>query len=71
MRPSVSGLGAITVVISLLITLLLLVFYLRASVSGGPKGSPPATALEAAKRQAQVFEEQQRKRLEQMKEASQ
>jgi competence protein ComGC len=65
------GFGSVVmIVVSMLIGFLLIVFYLREFVpSSGPGGGPKGT-VDAVKRQAQAFEEQQRRRLEQMNEVT-
>jgi hypothetical protein len=65
------GFGAISILISLVIVALLVVFYLQESTALGPKGGAPGGALEATKIRAQQFEDQQKQRLEQMKDAAQ
>ena len=70
-RITKGGFGSlVAIVLSLLITFALMVLYLRNFVPRGPKGGPQGTALEAARNQAKAFEEQQKKRLEQMQELS-
>ncbi len=59
------------IVVGMLIVFALTVLYLRAFAPAGPKGGPPGTALDAARSQAQNFEEQQKKRLEQMNQIAQ
>jgi hypothetical protein len=61
-----AGWGAIGVIISMLIVLALAMLYLKGSGPGSPQGGPPTAALEAAKRRAQEFQEQQRKHLEEL-----
>jgi hypothetical protein len=56
-------------VVAMLIVFVLIVVYLRTNTPGGAKGGPAGTALDAAKKQAQNFEDQQNKRLEQMQDA--
>ena len=59
------GFGSVVVIaVSMLITLVLVVLYLRAFLPTGPKGGPAGGALEAAKRQAQNFEEQQKRHID-------
>jgi len=60
----------VAVVISLLISFVLIVLYLRTFMPRGPAGGPEGSAVEAARNQAKAFEEQQKKRLEQMQELS-
>jgi hypothetical protein len=50
----------------MLIAFALLAIYLKEVTPGGPKGGVPGTALDAARKQAQNFEAEQKKRLEQM-----
>jgi hypothetical protein len=57
--------------VGMLIVFILIVLYVRAFAPGNAKGGPPATALDAARKQAQNFEDQQKKRLEQMQEVAQ
>ncbi len=58
------------IVVGMLIVFVLIVLYLRTYTPGGAKGGPAGSALDAAKKQAQNFEEQQKKRLEQMREVA-
>jgi hypothetical protein len=55
----------------MLIVFVLIVLYLRTYTPGGAKGGPAGSALDAAKKQAQNFEEQQKRRIEQMREVAQ
>jgi hypothetical protein len=59
------------IVVAMLIVFVLIVLYLRTYTPGGAKGGPAGSALDAARKQAQNFEEQQKKRLEQMREVAQ
>ena len=59
------------IVVAMLIVFVLIVLYLRSNVPGGVKGGPAGSALDAAKKQAQSFDDQQKKRLEQMQDAVQ
>jgi hypothetical protein len=66
------GFGSLAaIVVGMLIVFILIVLYVRAFAPGNAKGGPPATALDAARKQAQNFEDQQKKRLEQMQEVAQ
>ena len=60
-----------SIVVGMLIVFVLIVLYLRTYTPGGAKGGLAGSALDAAKKQAQNVEEQQKKRLEQMQEAVQ
>ena len=60
-RRQQAGMGAIGMIISMLIVLALAMLYLKNSAPGQAKGGPPTTALDATKRRAQEFEEQQKK----------
>lgn len=68
---SEAGMSFVSLVISLLIGFALLAMYLREVTPGGPKGGVPGTALDAARNQAQHFEAEQKKRLEQMDQIAQ
>jgi cytochrome oxidase Cu insertion factor (SCO1/SenC/PrrC family) len=57
------------IVVAMLIVFVLIVLYLRSNATGGAKGGPAGSAIDAAKAQAQNFEDQQKKRLEQMQDA--
>jgi hypothetical protein len=57
------------IVVAMLIVFVLIVLYLRTYTPGGAKGGPAGSALDAARKQAQSFEDQQKKRLEQMQDA--
>jgi hypothetical protein len=59
------------IVVGMLIVFVLIVLYVRTYTPGGVKGGPAGSALDAAKKQAQGCEDQQKKRLEQMREAVQ
>jgi hypothetical protein len=59
-----AGWGAIGVIISMLIVLVLVMLYLKGSGPGAAPGGPPTAALEATKRRAQEFQEQQKKHFE-------
>ena len=62
-----AGFGSVVVIaVSMLLTLVLVMLYMRTFLPTGPKGGPAGGALEAAKRQAQNFEEQQKRHLEDM-----
>ena len=62
-----AGFGSVVVIaVSMLITLVLIMLYMRTFLPAGPKGGPAGGALEAAKRQAQNFEEQQKRHIEDM-----
>lgn len=66
MSGSHHGFSFVSLIVSLLIVFALLAIYLKQATPDGAKGGPPATALDAARRQAQNFEAEQKKRLEQM-----
>jgi hypothetical protein len=57
------------IVIAMLIVFALVVLYVRTNAPGGAKGGPAGSALDAARKQAQSVEDQQKKRLEQMQDA--
>ena len=65
-RGDSGGFSFVSLVISLLIGFALLAVYLREVTPGGPKAGVPGVALDAARKQAQNFETEQRKRIEQM-----
>lgn len=60
------GFSFISIVLSLLIGFALMVLYLKAFTPVGPKGGTQGGALEAARKQAENFEEQQKKRLQEI-----
>jgi hypothetical protein len=65
-RSREGGFGSlVVVVISMLIAYALITLYLREFTPSGPKGGPAGT-LDAVRKQAQSFEEQQRKRFEEL-----
>jgi hypothetical protein len=66
-----SGFALVTLVMAMLICFALIVIYLREAAPVGPKGGVQGGALEAARKQAQNFETQQAKRLDEMREAAQ
>ncbi len=68
---SEAGMSSISLIVSLLIGFALLALYLKEVTPGGPKGGVPGTALDAARNQAQHFEAEQKKRLEQMDQIAQ
>ena len=55
-----AGWGAIGMIISMLIVLVLVMIYLKGAGSESAKGGPPTAALEATKQRAHEFEEQQK-----------
>jgi len=61
----------VAIVIGMLVVFVLIVLYVRTYTPGGAKGGPAGSALEAARKQAQGFEDQKKKRLDQMREAVQ
>lgn len=65
-RHQPRGFSFVSLAVSLLIAFALLAIYLKQVTPDGTKNGPPATALDAARRQAQNFEAEQKKRLEQM-----
>ncbi|MGH7821010.1 MAG: hypothetical protein ACREQ9_14695 [Candidatus Binatia bacterium] len=70
-RARATGYGSvISIVVTLLIGFLLMVFYLREFVPSASRGTGQGTAIDAARKQARAFEEQQQKRLEEMNEAA-
>lgn len=71
MTRGARGSGSLAaIVVGMLLIFVLIVLYLRAFTPSGPKGGPAGSALEAARKQAQNFEEEQRKRLEAMRHAA-
>jgi hypothetical protein len=60
------GFSAIGMIIAMAICLGLMMIYLRTASPVGPKGGTQGSALEAAKKQAENFEAQQKQRLEAM-----
>ena len=68
-KPESDGFASLAaIVVAMLIVFVLIVLYLRSNAPGGAKGGPAGSALDAARKQAQSFEDQQKKRLEQMQE---
>ncbi len=65
-RIGPSGLSFVSLVVSLLIGFVLIALYLKAFSPAGAKGGLQGSALEAARKQAENFEEQQKKRLKEM-----
>ena len=70
-RSRQAGFGSlVAIVISMLIAFALITLYLRTATSPGSKDGPIGT-LDAVKKQAKGFEEQQNRRLEDLREAAQ
>jgi hypothetical protein len=62
-----AGFSLVSLVLAMLICLALVVIYLREAAPVDSKGGVPGGALRAARSQARNFEEQQQKRLEEMR----
>jgi len=54
----------VAIALSMLIVLVLVMMYMKTFLPTGPKGGPAGGALEAAKVRAHDFEEQQKRRFE-------
>jgi hypothetical protein len=67
-RRSELGSALVSLVVAMLICLALIVIYLREAVPVDPKRGVQGGALGATRRQAQTFEDQQEKRLDEMRE---
>jgi len=69
-RRGKRGFALVSLVVAMLICFALIVIYLREAAPIGPKGGVQGGALEAARKQAQNFEAQQNRRLDEMREAA-
>ena len=65
-RSSAGQASLIVIVGSMLLVAVLVALYMRSAGQQGAKDGPAASALDAAKRQAASFEDQQQKRLQEM-----
>jgi len=65
------GSGLVSLIVAMLICFALMVIYLRQAAPVDPKGGVQGGALGAARKQAQNFEDQQQRRLDEMREIAQ
>ncbi|MBI2962694.1 MAG: hypothetical protein HYY35_02975 [Deltaproteobacteria bacterium] len=64
------GFSFVSLLLSLLIGFALMALYLKAHAPVGPQDTPQGSALDAARKQARGFEEQQERRLREMDESA-